>query len=70
MAEKKTGRKRDFPDQDGPERLHIILPKATITRLEIFTAGHELTRNQIINAAILNYIEAGEGKDTEPSQEI
>ena len=59
MEEKKTGRKKDFQPEQQPERLHIILPKETIIALEIFTARNPLSRNQIINAAILEYMEKG-----------
>ena len=54
--DKKIGRKQDFPEQDS-DRLSIRLPKETITTLELFTVLSPLTRNQVINEAILEYIE-------------
>ena len=60
MDEKKTGRKKDFTPEQDPERLHIILPKETIIALEVFTARNPLSRNQIINKAILEHIQKAE----------
>jgi len=65
MAEKKTGRKKAFDPEQEPERLHIIIPKKTRVALEIFAAQSELSRNEIINAAILDFIDRGKEEDKE-----
>ena len=60
MDEHKTGRKKDFTPEEHPERLHIILPKETIIALEVYTAHSSLSRNQIINQAILSHVQKNE----------
>ena len=57
MAEKKTGRKKAFEPEEEPVRLNIILPKKTKIALDVLTAKSELNRNEIINNALLKYIE-------------
>lgn len=57
MAEKKTGRKKAFEPEEKPIRLSIILPQETKIALDVLTAKSELNRNEIINNALIKYIE-------------
>ena len=62
MAEKKTGRKKAFDPKEEPVRLNIILPKETKIALDVLTAKSELNRNEIINNALIQYMEGLEGR--------
>lgn len=55
MEKEKPGRKEDFPGVSSG-RLSIRLPKETIIELEIFAVTSPLTRNQIINEALIEYL--------------
>lgn len=56
MEKEKPGRKQDFPGVES-DRLSIRLPKETIVALGIFELTNPQTRNQLINEAILEYLE-------------
>jgi len=66
MDEKKIGRKKAFDPKEEPVRLSIILPNKTKVALEVFTAVSALNRNEVINEAILYFLENSPlSKDTE-----
>jgi predicted transcriptional regulator len=57
MEKEKPGRKQDFPGMES-DRLSIRLPKETIVALEIFAVTSSLTRNQLINQALQEFLES------------
>lgn len=57
MEKEKPGRKQDFPGKESG-RLSIRLPKETIVALEIFAVTSPLTRNQLINQALQEFLES------------
>lgn len=69
MNDSKPGRKSDFEPGDNPARINVLLPRETLAKLAAFITLRGISRNHVINDAILRYMEAEEKTEKNESSD-